>query len=198
VLFCDPELCNFPAPDAYTQLTTMVTLLLAAVLFLGLVAIAIYFWQKPANTSQTTELPLPLQQQQLSGLFSDFRLNELRNPAEAPPQQNPGKVSREDFEQAIEVIRAWQKSPNRNLTAKLLHVAALSDNAKNYGRAIELVLMSWRDGSLTELSAKELQSLFNSEYWVLSSPTRTSGAGFVLKRTLANAIRELESANNNP
>jgi len=176
----------------------MVTLLLAAVCFLGLVAIAVYFWQKPANTSQTTELPLPTQHQQLSGLFSDFRLNELRNPAEAPQPQTPGKVSREDFEQAIEVIRAWQKSPTRNLTAKLLHVSALSDNPKNYGRAIELVMMSWRDGTLTDLSANELQSLLNSEYWVLSSPTRTSGAGFVLKRTLANAIRELESANNNP
>lgn len=169
----------------------MVTLLISSVLFLGLLAIAFYFWQKPAKTSQTIELPLP--HQQLSGLFSDFRLNELRTPTEPPV---PEKVDRETFEQAIEAIRAFQQSPNRSSTAKLLHIAALSDNAKNYGRAIELVLMSWRDGSLTDLSASEIQSLFNSEYWVLSSQTRISGAGFVLKRTLANANRELESANN--
>jgi hypothetical protein len=171
----------------------MVTLLISSVLVLGLVAIAIYFWQKPANTSQTID-----QSQQLRGLFSDFRLNQLRTPAETPLPEIAGKVDRETFEQAIEIIRTWQQSPSRNSAAKLLHVAALSDNPKNYGRAIELVLMSWRDGSLKDLSAKELQSLFNSEYWVLSSRTRISGAGFVLKQTLSNANRELESANNNP
>ena len=172
----------------------MVTLLISSVLVLGLVAIAVYFWQKPAKTSQTTDLP----PQQLSGLFSDFRLNQLRTPTETPVPEGTAKVDRETFEQAIEAIRTFQKSPNRNSTAKLLHIAALSDDAKNYGRAIELVLMSWRDGSLADLSAKELQALFNSEYWVLSSHTRTSGAGFVLKRTLANANSELQSTNNLP
>ena len=168
----------------------MVTLLIASVLVLGLVAIAIYFWQKPANTSQTID------QQHLRGLFSDFRLNQLRTPSETPLPENAAKVDQETFAQAIEAIRTWQQSPNRNSAAKLLHVAALSDNAKYYGRAIELVLMSWRDRSLTDLSAKELQSLFNSEYWVLSSRTRTSGAGFVLKETLSSATRELQLANN--
>jgi hypothetical protein len=79
----------------------------------------------------------------------------------------------------------------------LLHIAALADDAKNYGRAVELVLMSWRDGTLSDVSARELQALFNSEYWVLSSRIRTSGAGFVLKETLSSANRELES-NNKP
>ena len=170
----------------------MVTLLISSVLVLGLVAIAIYFWQKPANTSQTINQP-----KQLRGLFSDFSLNQLRTPAETPLPETTAKVDKETFEQAIEAIRTWQQSPNRNSAAKLLHVAALSDNPKNYGRAIELVLMSWRDGSLKDLSAKELQSLLNSEYWVLSSRTRISGAGFVLKQTLSNANRELESGNNN-
>ena len=170
----------------------MVALLISCVLVLGLVAIAVYFWQKPANTSQSTDLP----PQQFSGLFSDFSLNQLRTPTETPVPQNAANVDSELFEQAIDAIRAFQESPNRRSTAKLLHVAALSDDAKNYGRAIELALMSWRDGNLADLSAKELESLFNSEYWVLSSQTRTSGAGFVLKRTLANANRELQSTNN--
>ena len=173
----------------------MVTLLIASVL-IGLVAIAIYFWQKPAKTSQTTDLSLA-PQQQFSGLFSDFSLNQLRNPAESPVETT-AKVSDETFQQAIEAIRAFQNSPNRNSTTNLLHVAALSDDAKNYGRAVELVLMSWRDGSLADLSANDLQSLINSEYWVLSSHTRTSGAGFVLKRTLANANAELQGTNNQP
>lgn len=170
----------------------MVTLLISSVLVLGLILIAIYFWQKPADSS-TAELPLPPAP---STLFPEFRVNELISAPENPAPQLETKVDRETFEQAIAAIREYQKSPNRNSTAKLLHAAALSDNAKNYERAIELVLLSWRDGSLADLSAQELQSLLNSEYWVLSSRTRTSGAGFVLKQTLSHANREIGVANN--
>jgi hypothetical protein len=170
----------------------MVTFLITSVLLLGLVAIAIYFWQKPANTSQTNELP-PSLEPQVQGLFSDFRLNELRpaaTPAHLPAEAK--QITKEDFEEALAAIRAFQKTPDRASTTKLLHVAALTDDAKTYGRAIELVLMSWRDGSLADISAKDLQALISSEYWLLSSRTRTSGAGFVLKETLSNANRELE------
>jgi hypothetical protein len=168
----------------------MVTLLLTSVLILGLLAIAVYYWQKPANSSQPIELPLP----EPRGLFSDFRLNQLRAPADERPEE--AKVDGKVFEEAIEAIRAFQQAPDRSSTTKLLHIAALTDNAKTFERAIELVLMSWRDGSLADLPAVELQALINSEYWVLSSATRSSGAGFVLKRTLSTANRELESSNN--
>lgn len=173
----------------------MVTFLFTSVFVLGLLAIAIYFWQKPANRSQTIELPLPPGERR--GLFSDFRVNQLRPTTENQLSEKGPKVDdAETFQHAIKAIKDFQESPNRNSTANLLHVAALSDNAKNYGRAVELILLSWRDGTLSDLSARELQSLFNSEYWVLSSRTRTSGAGFVLKETLSSANRELESTNN--
>jgi hypothetical protein len=168
----------------------MVTFLLTSVLILGLIAIAIYFWQKPVNRSQPIELPLP----EPRGLFSDFRLNQLRVPTEKRPAD--ARVDSNAFEEAVQAIRAFQESPDKSSTTKLLHVAALTDNAKTYGRAVELVLMSWRDGSLADLSAVELQALINSEYWLLSSATRSSGAGFVLKRTLSTANRELEPGNN--
>ena len=168
----------------------MVTFLLTSVLILGLIAIAIYFWQKPVNSSQPIELPLP----QSRGLFSDFRINQLRAPADEQPKE--AKVNSKVFEEALEAIRTFQQAPDRSSTTKLLHIAALTDNAKTYDRAVDLVLMSWRDGSLAELPAVELQALINSEYWVLSSATRSSGAGFVLKRTLSTANRELESSNN--
>ena len=167
----------------------MVTLLLSLGLVLSL-AIAIYFWQKAANPSQTTELPPPPEPR---GLFNDFTVNQLRTPTNVTPPKEAPKVDEQLFKEAIDAIRAFQSSPNRHSTAKLLHVAALSDDAKNYGRAIELVLLSWRDGSLSDLTAKDLQALINSEYWVLSSPSRTSGAGFVLKETLSDANRELET-----
>jgi len=172
----------------------MVTFLFTSVFVLGLLAIAIYFWQKPANRSETIGLP-PLPEER-RGLFSDFRVNELRPPTENQLAEGP-KVDAETFQEAIKAIKAFQESPNRTTTTNLLHIAALADDAKNYGRAVELVLMSWRDGTLSDVSARELQALFNSEYWVLSSRTRTSGAGFVLKETLSIANRELES-NNKP
>jgi len=171
----------------------MVPLLLTSVVVLGLVAIAIYFWQKPANTSKTTGLLLPPDKPR--GLFSDFHINQLSPPTDQLSSEAQN-LDAETFQHAIQAIEAFQKSPNRNSTAELLHAAALSDNAKTYGRAIQLVLLSWRDGSLSDFSAQELQSLFNGEYWVLSSHTRTSGAGFVLKETLSSANRELEATNN--
>src|SRR5215203_5111537 len=103
----------------------MVTLLITSVCVLGLVAIAIYFWQKPANTSQTIELPPPRQPQ---ALFSDFSVNQL-GPATQDQQQPEDKseVDRETFEEAIDAIRAFQQSPDRSTTTMLLHAAALSD-----------------------------------------------------------------------
>jgi hypothetical protein len=93
-------------------------------------------------------------------------------------------------------IDYWRGSLDRNATAKLLHIAALSDDADIYGQAVEVVLNSWREGKLPDVSAVELQALFNGEFWLLSSNTRSSGAGFVLKRTLSTAKRELELTNN--
>ena len=170
----------------------MVTLLITSVFILGLLGIAIYFWQKPANTSQTFEL-LP---EEPRSLFSDFSVNQLRPPAEEQLSEKSPNIDAEMFQQAIKAIKDFQQSPDKKSTANLLHAAALSDNAKNYGRAIELILLSWRDGSLSDLSAHDLQSLFNSQYWVLSAHARMSGAGFVLKETLSNANRELESTKN--
>ena len=172
----------------------MVTFLITSVLLLGLLAIAIYFWQKPAKPSQAVELPPP----PVQGLFSDFKLNELRSATVSNQlSEKPKELDREDFEQAVAAIRNFQQSPDKKSTTDLLHVAALTDDANNFERAIELVILSWRDGSLSDISAKDLQAVLNSEYWVLSSRTRTSGAGFVLKQTLSNANRELEGTNHN-
>jgi len=93
-------------------------------------------------------------------------------------------------------IDYWKGSLDRNSTAKLLHITALSDDAQIYGQAVDVVLDTWREGKLQDVSAEELLALFTGEFWVLSSNTRSSGAGFVLKRTLSAAKRELEPTNN--
>lgn len=95
------------------------------------------------------------------------------------------------------MLRSWRAKPNRHATAKALHFAALANNAKLYQEAIEAALQLRRDGHLQDISAAELLAIFNGEFWLLSSSVRNSGLGFVLKRTLASAKRELESVNNN-
>jgi hypothetical protein len=90
-------------------------------------------------------------------------------------------------------LNSWQRSPDRAGTAKALHFAALSDNAGVYREAVETVLRLWREGKLTNISPVELKALFDSEFWVLSTGARSTGAGFLLKETLASARRELEA-----
>lgn len=92
------------------------------------------------------------------------------------------------------IISSWKNAPNRNNTAKALHFAALNDDATLYREAVEDALQIWRDGKLADVSVSELRSLFDGEFWILSSRSRSSGAGFVLKQTLADARRELEAA----
>lgn len=93
---------------------------------------------------------------------------------------------------AAAFIDSWQKSPDRTFTAKMLHIAALSDDAETYRQAVELALRYWREGKLPDLPAVELNALIAGEFWLLSNQSRSSGAGFILKHSLAAARRELE------
>jgi hypothetical protein len=92
------------------------------------------------------------------------------------------------------VIKSWKNSPERSSTATTLHITALADDAVLYQSVADAALNFWRQGLLPDVSAAELRALFDGEFWVLSTRTRNSGAGFILKRSLANARRELETA----
>lgn len=97
---------------------------------------------------------------------------------------------------ALAVMDSYKRAPDRSATAKMLHVAALSDDAAVYQSAVETALEFWRGERLSEVSALELRSILEGEFWILSSPTRSSGAGFLLKRALRGTRRELEAAHN--
>jgi len=172
----------------------MVTFLITSVLVLGLIAIAIYFWQKPAHKTETAELPPP----PVTSLFA----NEEPALLTEAPEEQPAIQEHDEREAkraaAQEFSERWQAAPDRTSTADMLHSAADTDDAETYNNAVELALNAWQEGKLPDLSATELHNLLNSEYWLLSSRTRSSGAGFILKRTLSRAKRELESANINP
>ena len=92
---------------------------------------------------------------------------------------------------AARLLEAWEHDQTRGSTVELLHVAALSDDAATFERALEAILRAWEDGRLNVLSAGELRSLFDGEYWLLSSGAKSSGAGFALKQKLADARRRL-------
>ena len=87
-------------------------------------------------------------------------------------------------------IEMWQSAPSRKLTANMLHIAALSDDAEIYEEAVEMALLFWRNSAF-RMTAEELRTLIESEYWVMTNEARSSGAGFMLKRKLAEARREL-------
>lgn len=91
-------------------------------------------------------------------------------------------------------IDSWKRSPDRGSTSRTMHITALADDARLYQETVETVLVAWRTGLLTDITPAELRALFDGEFWVLSNTTRNSGAGFILKRALAKARRELESA----
>jgi hypothetical protein len=231
----------------------MVTFLITSFFILAFLAIAIYFWQKPASSIEAERLRPPPGR----GLFidgapdgsaapqaraeADFEAAEgaARQRAELLQRAKAGEKStlqeahytgdshlyeetldllvadadsdpkllalisfitrhelRVNDKLAGRVIDAYKNSPDRSATSKMLHIAALSDDAVVYQRAVETALQFWRKGRLPEISAPELRSILEGEFWILSSPTRSSGAGFLLKRTLANARRELDAAHN--
>jgi hypothetical protein len=95
---------------------------------------------------------------------------------------------------AEKFIESWKASPDRNSTAEMLHVAALAGDANLYQAAIETAYQFWRDRRLQQISAAELRQLIESEFWILAPAVRNSGAGFVLKRKLAQLRRKLVAA----
>jgi hypothetical protein len=178
----------------------MVTFLITSVVILGLIAIAIYFWQKPGSRPEPVELPPP----RAAGLFAEEAQTEIAEPEEASllttdlTEQHESEAElAAKLEELNGFIQTWRESPDKRSTATMLHLAASTDDADTYCQVVELALNFWRRGGIPDLSAVELQTLLNSEYWLLSSRTRSSGAGFVLKRTLSQAKRELETTNNN-
>lgn len=227
----------------------MVTLLITSFFILAFAAVAIYLWQKPANSKAHSVLPPPpggalfidgtTEQQALAladaaaqataatterraeliaraqaGQKAVLQMPELSADRElydealallaAGADSDPKLLSLVSFvtrhelrvnqSLATSMIAAFRRAPDRNATAKTLHIAALSDDAAIYQSAVEAVMQVWHARQLRSIAALELRSILDGEFWVLSSPTRSSGAGFLLKRTLASARRELDAA----
>ncbi len=92
---------------------------------------------------------------------------------------------------AAAFLESWKLSPGRHATAQMLHLCALAGDAALYQKAIETVLRYWQEQKLSDMTAEELARLIESEFWLIPSTARNSGAGFLLKRKLATVRREL-------
>ena len=96
---------------------------------------------------------------------------------------------------ATRLIERFNTSPDRRRTVELLHVAALADDAATFERAVDTILQLWSEGLIHGLSAEDLREILESEYWVIASEARRSGAGFALRQRLADVRRQLAIAN---
>jgi hypothetical protein len=98
---------------------------------------------------------------------------------------------RANVQLAEKMMEHWKTSPGNKSTAQMLHLAALSDDAALLKRAIEMADEALQKGLLPKLFAKDFLALAESEYWVLAPEARRSGAGFILKNSLADLRRTL-------
>lgn len=109
-----------------------------------------------------------------------------------------GFVIENDLPANISLMQAvadhCRTSPDRSSAIMLLHLAARTNDANAFNEAFELLFEARAAGNITALSAQELMTLAESEFWVLGDPARNSGAGFLLKQRLASARRELAAA----
>lgn len=94
---------------------------------------------------------------------------------------------------AESLCEEFERDPSETSTTDLVRVASLSGDAFAFGRAVSLAARVWEEGRLKGMGGGELLSLFDAEYWLLSSEARRSGAGFRLKQELADVRRRLSA-----
>lgn len=101
------------------------------------------------------------------------------------------KELRGNVKLAEQVIQSWQLAPDRRSTIEMIHLAALSDDAGTYGKAVGMAIQAWQSGKLSGFKPEELMTLVKSQYWELAPEARGGGAGYALKRRLALVRRNL-------
>jgi hypothetical protein len=94
---------------------------------------------------------------------------------------------------ATGLIERWKQQSDRIHVSEMLHVTALSNDAALYRSACRAAVDFYLSGKLPRIKATALSSLIEGEYWILSSDARASGAGFVLKQSIAEFRKQLVS-----
>lgn len=82
--------------------------------------------------------------------------------------------------------QTWESKPNRKSTARILHFAAISDDAGLFGDVLGRMIELQQTQVLTGLSQTEIFVLAKSHFELLSNESKSSGAGFLLKQKFAS------------
>jgi len=92
------------------------------------------------------------------------------------------------------MIERWSESPDQLSFAGALHLAASSDDATVYRRAVEVALRLFGEGRLPRVTAEKFLATAESAYWLIEAEARNSGSSFLLKKVIADVRRELAAA----
>jgi hypothetical protein len=95
---------------------------------------------------------------------------------------------------AATMIEAYDRRLDQRSLADMLYLAALSDDAAVFERAVVAARARFRLGRIPRLSPRDFIATVECGYWLISAETRYSGAGFVLKQLIAGLRRELAAA----
>ena len=105
-----------------------------------------------------------------------------------------GRELRSSVEFASKMIERWNESPDQLSFAGALHLAASSDDATVYRRAVEVALRLFGEGRLPRVTAEKFLATAESAYWLIEAEARNSGSSFLLKKVIADVRRELAAA----
>jgi hypothetical protein len=104
------------------------------------------------------------------------------------------RALRSSREFAAIMIERFSATPDQSSLVRALHLAALSDDAAVFKRAVEVALKTFGEGRLPQVSAEDFLATVESVYWLIDAEVRSSGSGFLLKRLIVDVRRGLAAA----
>lgn len=96
------------------------------------------------------------------------------------------RLEKEDKLAELDKVRqAWIAEPDRPSTIELLYRASRVGDGEAYLDTCDGVLAACRDGKLAAIPSSDLAQLLETHFWLLPAEQRTPGAGFRMKKAVA-------------
>ena len=119
------------------------------------------------------------------------RFEAAENAQLAAKQLNDERLISEEKLVNLEKFRqTWSESPNKAATIELLYRASQTENGEAYLETADIVLKTWQNGEVSDLSADDLAHLLDSHFWLLPTHERTPGVSFRIQQEIAGLRRE--------
>ena len=85
--------------------------------------------------------------------------------------------------------QTWLESPKKAATVELLYRASQTENGEAYLETADIVLKTWQNGEVSDLSCDDLAHLLDSHFWLLPTHERTPGVSFRIQQEIAGLRR---------